>query len=57
MLWTACVQTMVQRGVDRMVECGAGRVLAGLIKRIDKSVNVAALGSLDGLREALEGQG
>lgn len=56
-LWTACVRAMVERGVDRMVECGAGRVLAGLIKRIDKSVDVTGLGSLEGLREALGGQG
>jgi [acyl-carrier-protein] S-malonyltransferase len=53
-LWTACVQAMVSRGVDRMVECGAGRVLCALIKRIDKSVHVANLGSLDGLRGALD---
>ncbi len=52
-LWTACVRTMVTRGVTRMIECGAGRVLGGMIKRIDKSMDVAALSSLDGLRNAL----
>jgi [acyl-carrier-protein] S-malonyltransferase len=52
-LWTACVQTMVSRGVRRMVECGAGRVLSGLIKRIDKSVDVVSLSSLEGLQSAL----
>lgn len=51
--WTACVQTMVERGVDRLIECGPGRVLSGLVKRIDKSVATAALGSLDGLNAAL----
>lgn len=55
-LWTACVQTMVSRGVDRLVECGPGRVLAGLVKRIDKSVDTANLGALDGLRQALGGE-
>lgn len=53
-LWTACVQAMVSRGVDQMVECGAGRVLSGLIKRIDKSVNTFSIGSLEGLHSALE---
>jgi [acyl-carrier-protein] S-malonyltransferase len=53
-LWTACVRTMVSRGVDRLVECGPGKVLGGLIKRIDKSVNTAQLGTLDGLRAALK---
>ena len=51
-LWTACVQAMASRGVTRMIECGAGRVLCGLIKRIDKTVDTSALGSLDGLRAA-----
>jgi malonyl CoA-acyl carrier protein transacylase len=36
-----------------MVECGAGRVLSGLIKRIDKSVDVVSLSSLEGLQSAL----
>lgn len=54
-LWTACVRTMVDRGVTRMVECGPGRVLSGLIKRIDKSVDTASLGSAEGLDDALGG--
>lgn len=52
-LWTSCVRAMVSRGVTRMAECGAGRVLSGLVKRIDKSVDTVALGSLDGLEAAL----
>lgn len=55
-LWTQCVQAMVARGVSRTAECGAGRVLSGLIKRIDKSVDVDHLGSLEGLRAALARQ-
>lgn len=52
-LWTGCVQAMAGMGVSRMVECGPGRVLAGLIKRIDKSIATDSVGSLDGLRGAL----
>lgn len=52
-LWTACVQTMSGLGVTRYVECGAGRVLSGLIKRIDKGADTANLGTLDALRETL----
>lgn len=55
-LWTACVRAMADRGITRMVECGPGRVLGGLIKRIDRSVDTKALGSLEGLREALGGE-
>lgn len=55
-LWTQCVRTMVGRGVDRVAECGAGRVLSGLIKRIDKSVDTTTLGTLEGLQGALTGR-
>ena len=36
--WVACVETMLQAGCDVFVECGAGKVLTGLTKRISKSV-------------------
>jgi [acyl-carrier-protein] S-malonyltransferase len=52
-LWTRCVQAMAARGVTRAIECGPGRILSGLIKRIDKSITTDAIGSLDGLRAAL----
>ncbi len=43
--WTASVETMIGMGVDTFVELGAGNVLAGLIKRIDR--NVSTLGVAD----------
>ncbi|MFU8814086.1 MAG: ACP S-malonyltransferase [Pseudomonadales bacterium] len=55
-LWTACVRAMAANGVTRLVECGPGRVLSGLIKRIDPALGVVALGTLDGLRAALAEQ-
>ncbi|WP_237056607.1 ACP S-malonyltransferase [Microbulbifer sediminum] len=36
--WTACVQAMATDGVEQLVECGPGKVLAGLAKRIDRSL-------------------
>jgi [acyl-carrier-protein] S-malonyltransferase len=56
-LWTACVQGMVARGVTRLAECGPGRVLAGLVKRIDRDVEALGLGSLEGLQAALAVEG
>lgn len=39
-LWTTLIKNMIDSGVDRFVEVGAGQVLAGLIKKIDKNVTV-----------------
>ncbi|WP_045726977.1 ACP S-malonyltransferase [Xanthomonas sp. GPE 39] len=41
--WTNCVQALAARGATRVAECGPGKVLTGLIKRIDKSLDGRAL--------------
>jgi [acyl-carrier-protein] S-malonyltransferase len=43
--WTGCVQALAARGATRIGECGPGKVLAGLAKRIDKSLDARALGT------------
>lgn len=43
--WTECVQALAAHGVTQALECGPGKVLAGLIKRIDKSVEAKAIGT------------
>jgi [acyl-carrier-protein] S-malonyltransferase len=43
--WTECVQALVAGGATRLAEAGPGKVLAGLIKRIDKSVEARAIGT------------
>jgi len=43
--WTECVQALASHGAIRIAECGPGKVLAGLIKRIDKSVEARAIGT------------
>ncbi len=42
-LWTACVQAMLDRDVSCIVECGPGKVLSGLNRRIDKSLESYAI--------------
>lgn len=36
--WTQCVQSMIADGANRFTEAGPGKVLQGLINKIDKSV-------------------
>ena len=52
--WTRCVETLAARGATRIGECGPGKVLAGLVKRIDKSLDARALGSADEFDKALQ---
>jgi [acyl-carrier-protein] S-malonyltransferase len=42
--WTECVQALAAAGASRFAECGPGKVLTGLIKRIDKTLDGRALG-------------
>jgi len=41
--WVETVQAMAGEGVDTLVECGPGKVLVGLNKRIVKEMNTVAL--------------
>lgn len=51
--WVDNVQSMAKSGVDSVVECGPGRVLSGLVKRIDKSVASSNIGDLASLEAAV----
>ena len=42
--WTESIQHMVRDGVTTFIECGAGDVLTGMIRRIDRSVTTAKVG-------------
>ena len=52
--WTECVRRMAAEGVSRLVECGPGKVLTGLAKRIDRSLAAGSIGTLDGLAAELD---
>ena len=41
--WVECVQAIKARGISTLVECGPGKVLAGMTKRIDADLTGAAL--------------
>ena len=51
--WVQTVQAMGGQGITRIVEAGPGKVLAGLCKRIDKSIAAAAVLDTDTLNAAL----
>jgi [acyl-carrier-protein] S-malonyltransferase len=41
--WVECVQAIKSRGLTSVVECGPGKVLAGMVKRIDPELSGMAL--------------
>ena len=57
-LWVDCVQVMHKAGLDKIVECGPGRVLCGLIKRIESALQCCGsddLGALESARAEVTG--
>lgn len=54
-LWVDCIKTIAARGVTHVVECGAGKVTGGLVKRIDRNLNVFATEDGASFDEALSG--
>ena len=49
-MWTQCVITLIEAGCARFAECGPGKVLAGLLKRIDRSIQCATLEDPEALK-------
>lgn len=49
-MWTKLIENMIADGVDRFIEVGAGKVLSGLIKKIDKTAaieNISAVADME----------
>ncbi|HSB95185.1 MAG TPA: ACP S-malonyltransferase [Spongiibacteraceae bacterium] len=51
--WVGCVQYLAAQGVTTTIECGPGKVLGGLIKRIDKSLSCLGIEESAELEKAL----
>jgi len=51
--WSSCVEEMLRQGAGGFVECGAGKVLAGLIKRIERGSSVYNIDTEAGFDDAL----
>jgi [acyl-carrier-protein] S-malonyltransferase len=53
-LWTSIIQKMKESGVEKLIEAGPGKVLAGLTRRIDKSLSGSAIIDTTSLRSTIE---
>ncbi|MGF1613760.1 MAG: ACP S-malonyltransferase [Gammaproteobacteria bacterium] len=52
--WTETVQALARRGAKLVVECGPGKVLAALCKRIDRGLTALPAYDVESLKKALE---
>ena len=52
--WTDCTLALKAKGVTRIAECGPGKVLTGLVKRIDKSLEARSLATPGDFQSAIE---
>ena len=48
--WRESVLLMVSKGINQFIEIGPGKVLSGLIKRIDKNVKVSAINTEEDIK-------
>ncbi|MDG2377014.1 MAG: ACP S-malonyltransferase [Woeseiaceae bacterium] len=53
--WVNVINHMQASGVNSIIECGPGKVLAGLVRRIDRSISVACIDSTVALQTAMNG--
>ena len=54
--WVDSIGAMTGSGANRIIECGPGKVLAGLIRRIDKGVACSYIDSVESLQKALQSE-
>jgi len=48
--WQRSIEFMIENGIETFVEVGPGKVLAGMIKRIDKSREIISVGDMESVR-------
>jgi [acyl-carrier-protein] S-malonyltransferase len=52
--WVDTINAMLEGGATSVIESGPGKVLVGLVKRINRATPVATIDSMSGLQKALE---
>ena len=48
--WRESVINMIEKGVDQFIEIGPGKVLSGLVKRINKDINISSINSEEDIK-------
>ena len=49
--WMESMELMISQGTNNFIEIGPGKVLSGLLKRINKNVNVKSINSEQDIKE------
>lgn len=53
--WTETIEHMAASGISQALECGPGKVLCGMIKRITPAISATPIGEPDGLMATIQG--
>ena len=53
-MWTQTIENMVAQGIDTIIEIGPGKVLAGLVKKINPTINVLNIFDTESLNAVVE---
>lgn len=51
--WVETIQLMKKNGIDYVIECGPGKILSGLIKRIERELTAISVNDIPSLEQAL----
>ena len=51
--WRESINFMIKKGVTKFIEIGPGKVLSGLIKRIDRNINTVSLNEIDDIQKLI----
>ena len=49
--WLESVEFMINQGTKNFIEIGPGKVLSGLVKRINKNINIVSINSEDDIKK------
>jgi [acyl-carrier-protein] S-malonyltransferase len=52
--WEETVRELIDAGVDTFIEIGPGKVLSGLVKKVNRRATVLAIGDMESMKAALE---